>query len=69
MWADGLPPPPREVYALLEEATAQGYWLKWARYAYHASQDGGRYKVTRARDTVPLLVTDDLEAVRAFLRA
>lgn len=66
-WADGLPPPPREVYGLVEAARSVGLWLHWARYEYHARLQGGRYKLTAPRSSRAIVATDDLDDIRAYL--
>lgn len=68
-WNDALAAPPREVYSLLELARDHGLWLRWARSEYHKRLDGGRYRLTRGASLTPLLTTDSLDTVKAYLHA
>lgn len=66
-WAPELPPPPREVYPLLDRATAAGLWLKWARNPRVLASWGARYRLTRAGGNAVVFASDDLEAIRECL--
>lgn len=68
-WTDGLPPPPPLVYGLIERARAVNLWVSWARYAYHARKQGGRYRLTTPGERCIVRVSDDLGDIEAEIAA
>ncbi|MDP3816687.1 hypothetical protein [Pseudomonas sp.] len=66
-WRSVLPPPPAQVYALLDRAKAVGLWLRWARDPTAKRRFGGRYRLVKAGTEDALLITDDLDLIAAHL--
>jgi hypothetical protein len=66
-WLPDLSPPPRAVYGLIEEAREMGLWLRWARDERVRREHGGRYRISHEGSHTPLYVSDELDAIRAWL--
>ncbi|MFZ3206397.1 MAG: hypothetical protein WA161_21360 [Pseudomonas sp.] len=67
-WKPDLAPPPREIYALLDRATAAGLWLKWARNGHILACWGARYRLTKAGGTAVVFSSDSLAEIEECLR-
>lgn len=66
-WRPDLPPPPREVYGLIDRAESAGLWLKWARDPAALSRFGARYRLVRPGTDVVIFKADDLGEIRDYL--
>ncbi|GGX90026.1 hypothetical protein GCM10007160_16840 [Litchfieldella qijiaojingensis] len=62
-----LPPPPKMFFTQMRRATRLGYWLHKADREWQRQKQGGRYVLTLPRGRDPLLVTDDMREVKAWL--
>lgn len=67
-WKPELTPPPREIYALLDRATAQQLWLKWARNGHILACWRARYRLTKAGDTAVVFASDSLDEIESYIR-
>jgi hypothetical protein len=66
-WAAPLPPPPREVYALCDQAERRGLWLKWCRDPVALRRFGTRYRLVKAGTNSVAYLADDLAEIRDYL--
>lgn len=62
-----LEAPPREVFDLMNRATACGYWLKWAKSPRVLALWHHRYKLTRAGCNATVYASDDLADIAACI--
>lgn len=66
-WSPALPPPPAEFHQLVTAAKPLGYWIIAARHERERDRHGARYRITRPQSDFILYVSDDLQAIRAWL--
>lgn len=63
-WLADLPPPPRDVYPLMDRARDCNLWLRWARNPRVLASWKQRYRLSKAGSSAVVYASDSLDDIR-----
>lgn len=66
-FAPDLPPPPRDVYPLMDRARDVNLWLRWARNPRVLASWKQRYRLSKAGSSAVVYASDSLDDIASCI--